>query len=64
MSVSGRLSVGLIRCTGKYDNISFKIKTPFFNIHKEDSICYHNLFGMYLKNDIKIWQEKWSDLKK
>ena len=29
MSVSGRLSVGLIRCTGKYDNISFRIKTPF-----------------------------------
>ena len=29
MSVLGRLSVGLIRCTGKYDNISFRIKTPF-----------------------------------
>ena len=28
-SVSGRLSVGLIRCTGKYNNISFRIKTPF-----------------------------------
>ena len=26
--MSGRLSVGLIRCTGKYDNISFRIKTP------------------------------------
>ena len=30
MSVSGRLSVGLVRCTGKYDNISFRIKNPFF----------------------------------
>ena len=29
MSVSGRLSVGLIRCTGRYDNISFRIKTPY-----------------------------------
>ena len=28
MSVSGELRVGLIRCTGRYDNISF-IKTPF-----------------------------------
>ena len=24
----------------------------FFNIHKEDSICYQNLFDMYLKNNI------------
>ena len=32
MSVSGRLSVGLIRCTGKYDNISFRIKTPFLPV--------------------------------
>ena len=31
MSVSGELSVGLIRCTGRYDNISFIIKTPFHN---------------------------------
>ena len=30
MSVSGELSVGLIRCTGRYDNISFIIKTPYF----------------------------------
>ena len=29
MSVSGELSVGLIRCTGRYGNISFIIKTPF-----------------------------------
>ena len=29
MSVSGRLSVGLIRCTDRYDNISFRTKTPF-----------------------------------
>ena len=29
MSVSGRLSVGLVRCAGRYDNISFRIKTPF-----------------------------------
>ena len=29
MCVSGRLSVGLIRCTGKYDHISFRIKTPY-----------------------------------
>ena len=29
MSVSGRLSDGLIRWTSKYDNISFRIKTPF-----------------------------------
>ena len=30
MCVSGRLSVGVIRRTGKYDNISFRIKTPYF----------------------------------
>ena len=29
-SVSGKMRVGLIRCTGRYDNISFIIKTPFF----------------------------------
>ena len=29
MSVSGRLSVWLIRCTGRYDNISFRIKLHF-----------------------------------
>ena len=29
MSVSGDLRVGLIRCTGRHDNISFVIKTPF-----------------------------------
>ena len=29
MSVSGELSVGLIRCIDRYDNISFIIKTPF-----------------------------------
>ena len=28
MSVSGDLGVGLIICTGRYDNISFIIKTP------------------------------------
>ena len=27
MSVSGKMRVGLIRCTGRYDNISFIIKT-------------------------------------
>ena len=27
--VSGRLSVGLIRWTSKYDNISFRIKSPY-----------------------------------
>ena len=32
MCVSGKLSVGLIRCTGKYDNISFRIKTPYLNV--------------------------------
>ena len=32
MSVSGELSVGLIRCTGRYDNISFIIKTPFHRV--------------------------------
>ena len=30
MSVSGELRVGLIRCTGRYDNISFTIKTPCY----------------------------------
>ena len=30
MSVLGELRVGLIRCTGRYDNISFRIKTPYF----------------------------------
>ena len=34
MSVSGRLSDGLIRWTGKYDNISFRIKTPFFPLQR------------------------------
>ena len=29
MCVSGRLKCGLIRWTGKYDNISFRIKTPY-----------------------------------
>ena len=29
MCVLGRLKCGLIRWTGKYDNISFRIKTPF-----------------------------------
>ena len=29
MCVSGRLKCGLIRWTGKYDNISFRIKTSF-----------------------------------
>ena len=29
MSVLGELRVGLIRCTSRYDNISFIIKTPF-----------------------------------
>ena len=37
MSVSGRLSVGLIRCTGRYDNISFRIKTPFL-FHVQDPV--------------------------
>ena len=32
MSVSGRSSVGLIRCTGRYDNISFRIKTPYIYV--------------------------------
>ena len=29
MSLLGELRVGLIRCTGRYDNISFIIKTPY-----------------------------------
>ena len=29
MCVSGRLKCGLIRWTGRYDNISFGIKTPY-----------------------------------
>ena len=33
MSVSGELRVGLIRSTGRYDNISFIIKTPFVTLH-------------------------------
>ena len=35
--VSGRLSVGLIGWTGKYDNISFRIKTPFIVYYREFS---------------------------
>ena len=41
MCVSGRLSVGLIRWTGKYDNVSFRIKTPFSGVSdhsRENSI--------------------------
>ena len=30
MNVPGELSVGLMRCTGRYDNISFIIKTPYY----------------------------------
>ena len=33
MCVSGRLKCGLIRWTGKYDNISFRIKTPHTHTH-------------------------------
>ena len=32
MSVSGKMRVGLIRCTVRYDNISFIIKTPYMYI--------------------------------
>ena len=32
MCVSGRLKCGLIRWAGKYDNISFRIKTPYHKI--------------------------------
>ena len=32
MSVSGELRVGLIRCTGRYDNMNFIIKTPYSNL--------------------------------
>ena len=42
MNVSGRLSDGLIRWTGKYDNISFRIKTPSLDIslqHKNEASC-------------------------
>ena len=33
MCVSGGLKCGLIRWTGKYDNISFRIKTPYIYIY-------------------------------
>ena len=33
MFVLGRLKCGLIRWTGKYDNISFRIKSPFAIIY-------------------------------
>ena len=53
MSVSGDLGVGLIRCTGRYDNISSIIKTPYFlYIQKEDGICYQKLIGIHVKNNI------------
>ena len=33
MSVLGRLSDGLIRWTGKYDNKSLRIKTPYVPVY-------------------------------
>ena len=46
MSVSGGLSDGLIRWTGKYDNISFRIKTPYsvlFDMLKSKLLCSEQL---------------------
>ena len=50
MSVSGELRVGLIRCTGRYDNISFIIKTPFPS---------HYIYILYIEynNNILITME-------
>ena len=39
MCVSGRLKCGLIRWTGKYDNISFRIRTPYMtHIHSLEEL--------------------------
>ena len=49
MCVSGRLKCGLIRWTGQYDNISFRIKTPFhiFNKYFKKIPCiFHFLLSL------------------
>ena len=47
MSVSGELRVWLIRCTGRYDNRSFFIKTPFLILCNDGTVgfqyCTFNL---------------------
>ena len=48
MCVSGRLKCGLIRWTGKYDNISFRIKTPFL-------LASHGVNGHFYADDCQIY---------
>ena len=55
MSVSGELSVGLIRCTGRYDNISFIIETPF--VHELLNYISRNTKQFYILYIEKIFKK-------
>ena len=55
MCVSGMLKCGLIRWTGKYDNISFRIKTPYWWILQEIDQSWEGNALLNLKMSRSQW---------
>ena len=62
MCVLGRLKCGLIRWTGKYDNISFRIKAPF-SLKMKDSFFFLIIYFDVLNNFSSMHFVHWKPLK-
>ena len=59
MSVSGELRVGFIRCPGRYDNISFIIKTLFLCNQQKRSyfaLASHDSLLLFIFSHFEVYR--------